>query len=178
MLQWIHDNPEHFLCVTLLIARLGDIISTRLVTPQLKLEANPIVRRLGWKFACATALVCFLPYLDWRPSIALLVASLLVSASNAGKIWVARTLGEDEYVRFTLGLAARSSLAAALAPALAAAALTALAGFVLLVFNPDPLGTAYWFALGIIAYAVVIALYGSLALRKLFKRAAALSDIE
>lgn len=178
MLQWIRENPQHFLCVALLIARLGDIISTRLVSPQLKLEANPIVRRLGWKFAFATALVCFFPYFEWRSSIMLLVASLLVSASNAGKIWIVRAMGEDEYVRFMLRLAMRSTLASALAPALASAALVTLAGVVLWIFNPDPQGTAYWFAQGIIVYGVIIAAYGSLAIWKLFKRAAALKGAD
>lgn len=49
---------EDVFCVRILITRIGDIVSTRLITPTLKIEANPIVRRLGWKFTWAALAVC------------------------------------------------------------------------------------------------------------------------
>jgi hypothetical protein len=58
---------QHFdtvLAILILIGRLGDIVSTYLVSPTLALEANPIVRRLGWRFAIATIVVAGIPYFD------------------------------------------------------------------------------------------------------------------
>lgn len=52
-----HTHLERLLCALILISRLGDIGSTYLITPKLKLEANPILRKLGWWFAIASVLV-------------------------------------------------------------------------------------------------------------------------
>jgi hypothetical protein len=51
MSELIHNHPDHFLCVVMLISRIGDITTTYLATPTLKLEANPIMRLLRWPFA-------------------------------------------------------------------------------------------------------------------------------
>jgi len=79
-----HIRLEHLLCALILLSRLGDIGSTYLVTPKLRLEANPIVRKLGWWFAVATLLLCLVPYY-WTPAgIIILIPSLMVSAANTG----------------------------------------------------------------------------------------------
>jgi hypothetical protein len=52
-----HVTIEQLLCALILVARLGDIGSTYLVTPNLLLEANPVVRKLRWPFALATLLL-------------------------------------------------------------------------------------------------------------------------
>src|SRR5271154_5888940 len=82
-----HFKLEHLLCGLILISRIGDIGSTYLVTPNLKLEANPIVRKLGWKFAFLTLFVCLVPYYSTAMGVVVLVVSLLVSAQNTSKIW-------------------------------------------------------------------------------------------
>src|SRR5437773_11506825 len=92
-----HIRLEHLLCALIFISRLGDIGSTYLITPKLKLETNPIVRKLGWWFAIATLAVCLVPYYSTAMAIIVLVPSLMVSAANAGKIWVARAFGEGAY---------------------------------------------------------------------------------
>jgi hypothetical protein len=38
----------HAVAFLLLLARIGDVGSTYLISPTLKLEANPIIRRLRW----------------------------------------------------------------------------------------------------------------------------------
>jgi hypothetical protein len=45
------DWFTHITAVLVLLSRLGDIVSTRLVTPTLQLEANSIARHLGWRYA-------------------------------------------------------------------------------------------------------------------------------
>src|SRR5665213_2581533 len=127
-----HLRIEHFLCGLILISRMGDIGSTYLVTPTLKLEANPIVRKLGWKFAWLTLLVCLVPYYSTAMGVVVLVPSLLVSASNTSKIWFVRAYGESEYQALILRLAKGSKLSHALAVVFASALFIALAGLVLL----------------------------------------------
>ena len=51
MSRFFAESFEHALCGLILLSRLADIGTTSLITPQLKLEANPIMRRLGWRFA-------------------------------------------------------------------------------------------------------------------------------
>src|ERR1051326_7172442 len=82
-----HVKIEHLLCTLIFVARVGDIGSTYLVTPKLRLEANPIIRKLGWWFAIATVALCLIPYYSTAMAVIVLVPSLLVSAANTGKIW-------------------------------------------------------------------------------------------
>ena len=79
MREMLFGNLEHLLCVLILAARLGDIVTTYLVTPRLKLEMNLIVRRLGWKFAFSSLALCLVPYYSVDISLIILVPSLLVS---------------------------------------------------------------------------------------------------
>jgi hypothetical protein len=51
----------HVIAFLLLLARIGDVGSTYLISPTLKLEANPIIRRLRWPFAGITILVAAIP---------------------------------------------------------------------------------------------------------------------
>lgn len=90
-------NFEHVLCFLILITRLGDIISTRLITPKLMLEANPVVKRLGWRFAVLTVLVCLIPYYNTGLGVTAFVTYCIVCWHNFGKVWLIRTMGEAEY---------------------------------------------------------------------------------
>ena len=171
MNEFIYNNFEHILCFLILIARLGDIISTYLITPTLKLEANPIVKKLGWRFAILTVLICLLPYYHTGLAVMALVPSLLVSASNTAKIWVIRAMGEDEFSELFLRIVAKSSLSKALLCVFMSSFFVALAGFILLALCYGQENWGHWFAIGIILYAFVIAIYGSLYYCKLFKKA-------
>lgn len=165
-----HFGFENLLCVLILVSRIGDIGSTYLVTPNLLLEANPIVRKFGWPFAFVTLLVCLIPYYSVEMGVVILVPSLLVSASNAGKIWFVRAYGEREYCDLIVRLARTSKLSHALAATLGSAFFVALAGGVLLFLSPDPeTNGGYWFALGILCYAFIMAFYGCLSFIKLFR---------
>jgi hypothetical protein len=174
MSDFFYQHMNHALCILILVSRIGDIGTTYLVTPTLEIEANPIVRKLGWRFALLTLVICLVPYLSLGAGVMILVPSLMVSASNAGKIWVARTLGEHQYKALMLRVAAASRLRSALAFLLLSCAFLVLVGIVLVLLYPD--GTAdyaFWFGAGIIAYGIVMAFHGSLALIRLFKQAVA-----
>src|SRR5262245_28698682 len=128
------SSVQHLLCVLILIARIGDVGTTWLATPNLKLEANDVVRRLRWPFAIATLFVCFLPYVHAGASVSVLVASLLVSAANASKLWAVRAMGEDAYLAWIQALARKTTFTQAAAPLWAGAAFVALVGVTMLVF--------------------------------------------
>lgn len=168
MRHLVTEHFELFLCLLILLSRIGDIGSTYLATPSLVLEANPIVRKLGWRFALLTLLVCLVPYLSTEMGILVLVPSLLVSASNTSKIWFMRTYGEMEYRELVLSLARKSKLSHAVACVLGSASFTFLVGFILMFLSPDPHEWGYWFAAGIMVYAVVVAFHGSLYCIRLF----------
>lgn len=106
--QFVYNNIEHILCFLILVSRLGDIISTYLVTPTLKLEANPIVKKLGWRFAYLTVLICIVPYFHTGAAVMVLVPSLLITSSNISKYWVVKTIGEEEYLKRQLALVSKS----------------------------------------------------------------------
>src|SRR5215510_12721276 len=89
-----NEYLPHILCALLLIARIGDVATTFLITPNLILEANPIVRTLGWRFALLTLGACLLPYVHVPMAVAGLVTFLMVSASNARRVWFVRSIGE------------------------------------------------------------------------------------
>ena len=172
MRQFIADHFEHFLCGLLLISRLGDIGSTYLVTPKLTLEANPIMRRLGWRFALLSILVCLVPYFSTQSGVMILVPFLLVSSSNTAKIWFIRSYGELAYRELLVSLARKSKLRYALAGVNGSAAFLLLLGLVMLYLSPDPARYwGFWIALGIILYAITVALWGSVYFWRLFKLA-------
>ena len=163
---------EHMLCVLILVSRLGDIGSTYLVTPTLKLEANPVVRKFGWWFAIATVLVSLVPYYSSAAGIVILVPSLMVPAANTGKIWFVRAYGESEYLELLQSLARTSKLSHALAGTIVAALFIALIGWMLLFLSPDPSKDwGYWFGFGFLAYAFIIGFYGCLFFVRLFRKA-------
>ena len=168
---YYHFKLEHVLCALIPLSRLGDIGSTYLVTPTLKLEANPVAKKLGWWFAVATLFVCLVPYYSTSLAIVVLIPSLMVSAANTSKVWFVRAYGESEYSDLLLSLAKKSRLSHALAPALVAATLLAVIGLLLLLLSPDPSDWGYWFGFGFLLYASVVGFYGSLFIVRLFRKA-------
>lgn len=174
VLTFLFAHLEHCLCGLILFARLSDIGSTYLVTPTLQLEANPVMRKLGWRFALLTVLLCFVPYYSTAIGVLVLVPSLLVTASNVTAIWLVRAVGETEYLEFIQRAAHRTSLGRALVGVLVSSFFIALAGAALLCLSPDPQKDwGYWFACGLLAYAFGLAFHRSLFFVRLFRRARA-----
>lgn len=175
MLAFAYANLPHVLCALLLLARIGDVGTTFLLTPSLELEANPIIRKLGWRFALLTLAACALPYLPYLglPVAAMVsIPFLLVSASNAAKIWIVRAVGEKAYASFLVDVARKSKLSHALIGVAASSFFIALAGATILLFYPAPANWGFWLGGGVVLYAVVIWFYGTLWMMRLFRQAA------
>jgi len=170
-------NLSHLLYVLLLIARVGDVGTTYLATPTLALEANPIARKLGWKFAILTIAACLLPYWNQGLAVTALIPSLLVAASNAGKVWVMRTMGEQAYLALCVNVARKSKLSRALLGVAASSFFAVLAGGVVLLFCWSPANDwGFWIGLGVVMYGVVTGVHGSLGMVRLFRKAAELIE--
>ena len=151
------------LAALILISRLADIGSTYLVSPGLQLESNPVVRRWKWPYAFLTLSVCVLPYWSVGAGIVVMVASLLVAASNSSKILLSRTLGESEYRALLVATAARAELIPGLIFTLLPALFMAILGWAVMYFYPTPeTDLGYYVGLGILGYAMVVAIYGPL----------------
>src|SRR2546428_475647 len=153
MREFIFAHLDHALCVMLLMSRVGDVVSTYLISPTLQLEANPIARRLGWRFIVLTLGACVIPYFSIDIGLAVLVPFLLVSASNTARIWTVRTMGEREYKRLLLTLAARSKLSHALLGVIGSAVFIVVTGLVILFFYPDSVeDPGFWIGIGVVMY--------------------------
>ena len=97
MHEFLMAHLVHIVAFATLISRLGDIGTTYLVSPTLRVEANPIARRLGWKFIFATSIIALIPYRSIHGGVLVLTASFLIAASNASEAMLARFMGEENY---------------------------------------------------------------------------------
>jgi hypothetical protein len=162
-------TSTHILACLVFLSRLADIVSTRLVTPNLTLEANPIARRLGWRFAYATLLLAAVPYYSRELAVSLFTVSFLVAGSNLFRGWIARALGEEEFALLTQRIAHRGNRTASLLFVLGAATLNALVGLLLMLFSKGEADWGYWFGTGIVLYGATIAIYGSASILRVFR---------
>ena len=165
------DSLPHVIAALLLIGRLGDLISTRIVTPRLKLEANPAVRRGGWPLAAVSLLLVSAPYFHLQISVAVLATSLLISASNLSRGWVAHALGEAEYQSILMRAARSGRRGVALAYVVASGAFASLAGGVLMWLSGGAIALSYWFGFGIVFFGVLFAFYGASFVVRVFAQA-------
>src|ERR1041384_5615345 len=148
------ETYVHVIAGLAVCSRVADVWTTYQVSPTLKLEANALARRFGWRFALLTILAGLVPYV-WPPvGVAVLTMSLLVSASNASKIVMAKALGEDELAalvrRVLLATPPWPGLLFLVMPGIFSGAL----GGSLLLFYHDASEWGYYFGLGMLAYAV------------------------
>ncbi|MFX0036046.1 MAG: hypothetical protein ACFE9I_10450 [Candidatus Hermodarchaeota archaeon] len=80
------------------IGRLLDILSTRYVTKELKLETNKIARRIGWKGMILLQIpIIVLGSLDFYFSFFIFWWSIFLFANNIEGSWYIKEVGEDEY---------------------------------------------------------------------------------
>jgi hypothetical protein len=140
-------------------SRAADVWTTYLVTPTLKLEANPVARRFGWKFALLTILVGLVAYASPPMGVVILTASFLVAASNASKIVTAKAMGEEQLAAFsrrvTLETPPWPGLLFLVMPAFFIAAL----GGAILFFYPQASEWGYDIGFGMLAYASAICVW-------------------
>jgi hypothetical protein len=159
-----------FFLALLLVARASDFLSTWLATPSLVLEANPIAKRLGWRWGAVVNLVVCLLLACWPlPAIVLITLSLLVAARNFQSAWLARTLGERKYRTWIVERVAESNRLVFVFCLVAQSLLIGSVGAVLVAFSsqrlvPLAIGT------GIIAYAFAVGFFSLLSVRRVWRQ--------
>ena len=164
-------NWEHVLAVVLFLARAGHVGSIYLMTPTLRMVANPVARKLGWPFILLTLGLCAVPYYNTAVAMILIAWSLFATASNLSRAWIVRGLGEADYLRVLRQAAAARPLRQSIALVLASSGAFGFAGLVLLGISP---GAGRWtwasaFAVGMIFYACGMAIFGCVFMRRLYR---------
>ncbi len=168
-----HWTLPHFLAFLVLVSRVGDVLSTYLLSPTLLLEMNVIARRGGWTVGVLSLLLCLVPYYSTALAVAVLTTSFLVTGSNFSRCWVARALGEAEYRAVFERAARRARRSSALVFVLASAACPLFVGMLLMWFSGGETEWGYWFGVGIAVYGLALALHGSNFVLRLFREVSA-----
>jgi len=154
----------NIMLVALLFGRGADILSTWVATPNLMLEANPLARRLGWKWGLVFNLaLCFLVAFYPLPAVVVVTTSLLVAARNFKTAWLMRAMGEERYLVFMLNQMNSANRRLYVVCLFAEGILTAIVGVVVICYSRAPsipLGVGG----GIVAYAVAVVFYSCLSL--------------
>ena len=90
---------QYFLNMVIVIfSRSLDILSTRYVTKELKLETNKLARKIGWKGMILMQVpTVILGSLDFYLALFIFVWSLLLFANNIEGSWYVKEIGEESY---------------------------------------------------------------------------------
>ena len=165
-------SPEYYLLLGCVVfARAMDFFSTWIATPNLKLEANPIARKMGWKVGIiVNVLLCFLFALWPLPSVVITTTSLLVAARNFQSAWLMRTMGEGNYRLWMTDRLHESPRRLFVGCVLAQALLFTVLGGGLMYFSGWLL-VPFGVGMGMITYALAVAIYTTLSVWRLaFRR--------
>jgi len=150
------------LTVALFLARGADILSTRIATPSLAMEANPLFRRLGWRWVMIlNVLLCFLLALWLMCAVVMITVSVLVAARNFQSAWLMRGMGEHEYAGMIARAGDRAGRGLYAFCMFTQAGLVALVGGAVVCFAWPRLIAAS-IGIGIIGYAVTVGFYSLL----------------
>lgn len=156
-------SREYFIYLVLLLFSRGmDLLSTRVATPGLLLEANPLARKLGWKGGIIFNLALCLGLASSSfTSIALATMSLLVAAHNLHHAWAMRSLGEHQYSEVVKAQLRQTKWSLYLACLFSECSLVALVGGAVFEFSGNALVPAAAGA-GIFAFAFAKAFFSFL----------------
>ena len=157
-------SRDYFITLGLLVfARGMDFLSTWFATPTLALEANPLAKRLGWKWGIVFNVLLCVAAAHW-PLAGLIVVttSLLVAARNFKSAWLMRALGEEGYSMLVGDVMARTSWRAFFICVLGETLLFGLVGGAVVASSEWP-SVPLAVGMGMVAYAVAVAFYSLLA---------------
>ena len=155
------------LFLAIFLGRGADFLSTWIATPTLLLEANPLARKLGWKWGGAVNLAVCAGFAFFAlPAIIITTCSVLVAAHNFQRAWLMRTMGEENYQEWFVERVIETRPSLYLFCLFGETALTGAVGVLLLCFS-DLAVIPFGIGMGIVAYAVAVTFYTLLALWRL-----------
>jgi hypothetical protein len=156
--------------VLLLFARGADLFSTWVATPNLKLEGNPVAKKLGWKWGALFNLVICLVFATWQmPAIIIATAGFLVAGHNFQAAWLMRTLGETGYRDFFSESIGRRGLKLYMLCVCGETFLTALVGTGIVWYSPENT-IPFAIGMGVLGYALIVFFYTSLGIWRMKRR--------
>jgi hypothetical protein len=159
-------SPHYWLGLMLLLGGRGlDFLSTWIATPSLLLEANPIMRWLGWRVSLVlNGLVCLVA--ATMPFVAVLVSvtSVLVAARNLQGAWMSRAMGEYEFRDHLREQFRRADPRLVLGCVWAQAVLYGAVGAALVTLSNDVFALAVGY--GIVGFALAIGVHSTNVFRK------------
>lgn len=154
----------------LLVARGLDFLSTYIATPHLALEANPIAKKLGWKWgALVNIAVCITFGLYPLPAIIVSTTSVLVAAHNFEGAWLMHTMGETGYREWMTAQVEATRPSLFLFCLFGKTALWAAVGASLLLFGGARL-VPFGVGLGMLGYAIAVLVYSLISIWRLRRR--------
>jgi hypothetical protein len=159
------------LLLILIFCRGMDVLSTRIATPNLVLEGNPIAKLLGWHWFLPINIGFCFTLAAWPlPAIMLATMSLLVAARNFQSAWLMRSLGEEAYRAWHVQRILETRVTLYLFCIAGEAGLMAVIGAAIIFFSDSAvlLGIGW----GTIGYASAVAFYILLARLRLRRNGA------
>ena len=155
------SGPYLLMLALLLVARGADFLSTWVATPNLALEANPLAKKMGWKWgALINVLVCLLMACFPYTAIVIATMSVLVAARNFQSAWLMRSMGEHDYSHWYMARFREARLPLYLFCLAGQTVLVAGVGMGVVLSSGRPIPLAI--GTGIVVYAGVVAFYSLL----------------
>lgn len=156
----LFNSTEYWIIFGLLVfSRGADFLSTWIATPNLVLEANPLAKKMGWKWGIVINIILCIIFSFWLlPALVVITTSVLVAARNFQSAWLMRTIGEHSYKSWMSEKVKMAPLGLYLFCLLSQTFLLSLVGIGLLIFSEEkvvPLGIGT----GLITYALAVAIY-------------------
>ena len=155
------------LLLVLVFSRGMDMLSTRIATPNLVLEGNPIAKLLGWRWGLpVNAGMCLMLAFWAMPGIVVSTTSVLVAARNFQSAWLMRSMGEEAYRDWHVARIQETRITLFLACLAGNTVLTAGIGAGVILFSKMEV-IPFGIGVGIMAYGGAVAFYTVLALWRL-----------
>jgi hypothetical protein len=167
--EFIHFGSRDYCLLALLLAfsRGMDFLSTWIATPNLVLEGNPIAKKLGWRWGILlNVAICFGMAFSPVTAIGVSTMSVLVAARNFQSAWLMRSLGEEHYRDWHISRIQETRVTLYLFCLAGNTLLTAGVGFALIFLSRNLL-IPVSIGLGMVTYALAVALYTTLAIWRL-----------
>jgi len=118
-----------------IFARSLDILSTRYVTKELKLETNKLAKKLGWKGMILVQIpLIVLGSLDIYFALFIFVWSLLLFANNIEGSWYVQEVGEEAYHQEITSNVKKTSLGKIIFGEISSVLSLTVSGLLILVF--------------------------------------------
>jgi hypothetical protein len=151
----------------LVVARSMDFLSTWVATPHLVLEANPLARKLGWRWGAVVNVIMCTIFAMWPlPAVVIATTSVLVAARNFQSAWLMRTLGEDDYRNWVIQQIGRTPFGLYLFCLIAQSLLYAAVGSGLILWSQEQLAP-FGVGMGLITYAIAVLFYSLLSVYRI-----------